>query len=75
VLQLAQAATPVVEQHLSQLRDAAAKYGIPTSVPGGTGGQAAGDGLGATGWALTGVGALALAAGTAGLVRRRATAA
>ncbi|MGY1624251.1 DUF4142 domain-containing protein [Geodermatophilus sp. SYSU D00965] len=75
VLQLAQAATPVVQQHLSQLRDAAQKYGVPTSVPGGTGGQAAGDGLGTTGWVLTGVGALALAAGTAGLVRRRATAA
>ncbi|MGY1691976.1 DUF4142 domain-containing protein [Geodermatophilus sp. SYSU D01105] len=75
VLQLANAATPVVEQHLSELRAAAQQYGVPTSVPGGTGGQAADDGLGATGWALTGMGALALVAGAVGLARRRATAA
>ncbi|MBB3082953.1 DUF4142 domain-containing protein [Geodermatophilus sabuli] len=73
VLELARTATPVVEQHLAQLRDAARTYGVPTSVPGGTGGQAATDGLGTTGWVLTGIGALALVAGTAGLVRRRAT--
>ena len=75
VLELARAATPVVEQHLAELRNAAQKYGVPTSVPGGTGGQAADDGLGTTGWLVTGVGALALAAGTVGLARRRATAA
>ncbi|NEK59922.1 DUF4142 domain-containing protein [Geodermatophilus sabuli] len=75
VLDLARAATPVVEQHLTQLRDTARKYGVPTSVPGGTGGQVADGGLGTTGWALTGLGAVALVAGTAGLVRRRATSA
>jgi putative membrane protein len=75
VLELARASTPVVEQHLVELRDAARQYGVPTSVPGGTGGQVADGGLGATGWALTGIGALALAAGTAGFARRRATSA
>jgi putative membrane protein len=75
VLQLAQAATPVIQQHLSSLRDVARQYGVPTSVPGGTGGQAADGGLGTAGWALTGVGVLALLAGTVGLLRRRATAA
>jgi hypothetical protein len=44
-------------------------------VPAGSGGQAADDELGTLGWALTGVGALAVVAGTVGLARRRATAA
>jgi putative membrane protein len=75
VLAQARTATPVVEQHLVELRQVAAKYGVPTSVPGGTGGQAADGGTGALGWGLTGLGAVALAAGTVGLVRRRQTAA
>ncbi|MCU1618762.1 MAG: hypothetical protein JWP68_3815 [Modestobacter sp.] len=75
VVGLAHAGLPVIEKHLAQLRTAAQKYGVPTSVPAGTGGQAAGDGPGRLGWALSGVGALALAAGTVGLARRRATAA
>jgi putative membrane protein len=75
VLQLARTATPVVEQHLAELRTAAAKFGVPTSVNGGTGGQAADDGRSALGWGIAGIGALAVVAGAAGLVRRRATAA
>jgi putative membrane protein len=75
VLQLARTAAPVVEQHLAELRTTAAKYGVPTSVNGGTGGQAADDGPSALGWGIAGIGALALMAGAAGLVRRRATAA
>ena len=74
VLQLARTSTPVVEQHLAQLRDVARQYGVPTSVPGGTGGQAADDGLGALGWGLAGLGGIAVLAGTAGLLRRGATA-
>jgi putative membrane protein len=74
VLQLARTSTPVVEQHLSQLRTVAQKYGVPTSVPGGTGGQVADD-RSALGWGLAGVGGLAVVAGAVGLVRRHATAA
>ncbi|MCW2675959.1 MAG: hypothetical protein JWR70_999 [Modestobacter sp.] len=70
---LAGTALPVIEHHVAQLRTAAQKYGVPTSVPAGSGGQAADDELGTLGWALTGVGALALVAGTVGLARRRAT--
>jgi putative membrane protein len=74
VLDLARTATPVVQQHLGELRNTAAQLGIPTSVPGGTGGQAADDTEGA-GWALAGAGALAMLAGAAVLVRRRHAAA
>jgi putative membrane protein len=74
VLGLARTATPVVEQHLAELRTTARQYGVPTSVPGGTGGQAADDGLGTVGWGLAGLGGLAVLAGSAGLVRRRTTA-
>jgi putative membrane protein len=74
VLELARTSTPVVEQHLSQLRTVAQKYGVPTSVPGGTGGQVADD-RSALGWGLAGVGGLAVVAGAVGLVRRHATAA
>jgi putative membrane protein len=70
VLDQARTATPVVQQHLDELRSAAEKYGVPTSVPAGTGGQAAGS-THPEGWALAGVGVLAVAAGTVGLVRRR----
>jgi putative membrane protein len=75
VLKLARTTAPVVERHLAELRTAAAKYGVPTSVNGGTGGQAADDGRSALGWGIAGIGALAVVAGAAGLVRRRATAA
>jgi putative membrane protein len=75
VVNLARTALPVIQHHLTQLQTAAQKYGVPTSVPGGTGGQAAGADLGALGWTLTAVGALALVAGTVGLGRRRATSA
>jgi putative membrane protein len=70
VLQLAKTATPVVQQHIDGLRDAAQKYGVPSSVPGGTGGQAA-DGMQALGWGVTGAGAVVVIAGAALLVRRR----
>jgi putative membrane protein len=73
VLQLARTATPVVQQHLDELRDAAQKYGVPASVPGGTGGQAAGGELSAAGWGAAGAGALAITAGAALLVRRRSS--
>lgn len=73
VLNLARTSTPVVEQHLAELRTVAAKYGVPTSVPGGTGGQAADDGSVSLGWGLAGLGAVAVAAGGYGLVRRRST--
>lgn len=75
VLDLARTATPVVQQHLDQLRNLATQYGLPTSVNAGTGGQAASDGWRTAGWALAGIGVLAAAAGTVGLVRRRAGAA
>jgi putative membrane protein len=75
VLNLARTATPVVQQHLTELRTVARQYGVPTSVPGGTGGQAADNGTATLGWVLAGLGGLAVLAGGAGLVRRRATAA
>jgi putative membrane protein len=71
VLDLARTATPVVEQHLAKLRDTARQFGIPTSVNGGTGGQAADDSLPTLGRGLAGLGALAVLAGAVGLVRRR----
>jgi putative membrane protein len=70
VLQLARAATPVVEQHLTALRNAAQKYGVPTAVPAGTGGQAASNGLRDAGGWVVGAGALAVLAATV-LARRR----
>ncbi|SOE01513.1 DUF4142 domain-containing protein [Blastococcus haudaquaticus] len=73
VLTLARTSTPVVQQHLVELRTVAAKYGVPTSVPGGTGGQAADDGTMGLGWGLAGLGAVAIGAGAFGLVRRRST--
>jgi putative membrane protein len=71
VLELARTATPVVQQHLDELRSAAQKYGVPSSVPGGTGGQAADGGPGAAGWGVAGAGVLVIGAGAALLVRRR----
>ena len=73
VLAQARTATPVVQQHLAELRNVAGQYGVPTSVPAGNGGQAADDGLPASSWALITVGGVALVAGSAGLVRRRST--
>ena len=73
VLDQARTATPVVQQHLTELRTAAQQYGVPTSVPAGNGGQAADGDLPATSWALIGVGGLAVVAGAAGVVRRRST--
>jgi putative membrane protein len=73
VLQLARAATPVVQQHLSELRNAAQKYGVPTSVPGGTGGQAADNAFRTAGWGIAGVGALMLVGAVAVSARRSAT--
>jgi putative membrane protein len=75
VIAQAKAATPVVQQHLDELRTTAAKYGVPTSVNGGTGGQAAGADRSPLGWGLAGLGGLAVLAGAVGLVRRRTTAA
>ena len=73
VLALARTSTPVVEQHLVELRTVAGKYGVPTSVPGGTGGQVADGGMQSLGWGLAGLGAVAIGAGAYGLVRRRST--
>ena len=71
VLQLAKTTAPVVEQHLDGLRNAAQKYGVPSSVHGGTGGPAAADGHGPAGRVVSGAGALALVAGATLLLRRR----
>ena len=71
VLALAKASTPVVQQHLTELRNTAQALGLPSSVPGGTGGQAADGGTAGVGWALAGTGALAVLAGAALMVRRR----
>lgn len=72
VLQLARTAAPVVQQHLVELRNAAAQYGVPTSVPGGTGGQAAHeDTATATGMTLVAAGGLLVLASVTALARRR----
>lgn len=75
VLGLARAATPVIQHHLTELQDLARQMGLPTSVNGGTGGQAADDAPRTVGLVLAGVGALAVLAGTVGLARRRAASA
>ena len=73
VLGLARTAAPVVQKHLTELQNLAGQMGVPATVNGGTGGQAADDGLWTVGWAITGLGALVALAGTAALVRRRMT--
>jgi putative membrane protein len=73
VLGLARTAAPVVQKHLTELQNLAGGMGTPTSVNGGTGGQAADDGLRTAGWMIAGLGALVVLAGTAALVRRRTT--
>jgi putative membrane protein len=75
VIGLATTAAPVVSQHLAELRQTAAQFGIPSSVPGGTGGQAATSSWLPVGWAAAGLGGLAALAGGAGLLRRRTTSA
>ena len=75
VLALARTSLPVIQQHLNALRGLAEQSGLPTSVPAGSGGQAAGSGLPTAGWGIAGLGALAVLAGVAGMVRRRTSAA
>lgn len=70
VLQLARGTAPVVQQHLAELRNLAQKYGVPTSVPAGTGGQAADASVRTAGWGVAGVGALVLVAAAVVSARR-----
>lgn len=70
VVALAEASAPVIAQHLAELRQAADQYGVPTSVPGGTGGQAA-DSPSTVGLGLAGAGALLAAVAVGGLARSR----
>lgn len=69
VKDLAAAAAPVVQRHLDGLLGTAQELGVPTSVPAGSGGQAAASSP-ALGLALLGTGALAVAV-AGGLVLRR----
>jgi putative membrane protein len=75
VLGLARTATPVVQHHLAELQALAAQLGLPTSVNGGSGGQAATGTARTVGWALAGAGGLMILTGAAGRVRRRAASA
>lgn len=70
VVALAEASAPVIAQHLAELRQAADQYGVPTAVPGGTGGQAA-DSPFTVGLGLAGAGALLVAVAVVGLARSR----
>lgn len=67
VIDLAEAATPVVQGHLDQLQQIATAHGVPGSVPGGIEESPT-----ALGTALIGAGLLAVAAAVV-LTRRRAT--
>lgn len=69
VKDLASAAAPVVQRHLDGLLATAQELGVPTSVPAGSGGQAASS-SDALGLALLGAGVLAVAV-AGGLVLRR----
>ncbi|GIG37945.1 DUF4142 domain-containing protein [Cellulomonas pakistanensis] len=69
VKDLAAAAAPVVQKHLDGLLATAQELGVPTSVPAGSGGQAAAS-SDALGLALLGTGVLAVAV-AGGLVLRR----
>jgi putative membrane protein len=71
VVALAQASAPVVEQHLAELRSAADEYGVPSAVPGGTGGQAADSSARTTGLGLAALGAVLCVGAALVLVRRR----
>jgi putative membrane protein len=70
VKDLAAASAPVVQGHLDALLAAAQEHGVPTSVPGGSGGQAASS-PGLLGGALVAGGALAVAGAGVLLLRRR----
>jgi putative membrane protein len=69
VLTLARNAAPVIAQHLEELRAAANEFGVPASVPSGTGGQAAGGFPQTAGVALVVTGLAAL--GASGFALRR----
>jgi putative membrane protein len=71
VIALARASAPVIEQHLAELRQAAEQYGVPTAVPGGTGGQAAAGTSRPVGTALAALGVLLVATSVLGLTRGR----
>ena len=72
VLAAARTATPVVQHHIDELASISSDLGItsPTSVNGGTGGQAASGGISGPGMAVVAVG-LSLIAAAAYTVRRR----
>jgi putative membrane protein len=71
---VARNAAPVIAAHHDALRDAARDLGVPTSIGTGTGGQAAGRGIGAAAGGLIAAGVLLVTA-AAFLLRRRAAAA
>ncbi|WP_345373852.1 DUF4142 domain-containing protein, partial [Promicromonospora umidemergens] len=70
VMDLADTAAPVVQKHLDTLMDTAQDLGVPTSVPAGTGGQAA-TSPHALGFALVGTGLAGIIVAGLFLVRRR----
>ncbi|VTR75829.1 DUF4142 domain-containing protein [Cellulomonas hominis] len=70
VKDLAAASAPVVQGHLDGLLATAQELGVPTSVPAGTGGQAASSSQ-AAGAALVGAGVLLVAVAGAVVLRRR----
>ncbi|WP_315094119.1 DUF4142 domain-containing protein [uncultured Cellulomonas sp.] len=71
VKDLAAAAAPVVQHHLDEALAAAPQFGVPTSVPAGSGGQAA-TGTSSLGVALVGAGLLLVVVAGTRVVRRRA---
>jgi len=71
VIGLARASAPVIAQHLASLREAAGQYGVPTSVPGGTGGQAAAPVSRTAGVALAAVGLALVTLSVVGRARGR----
>ena len=72
VKSLASASAPVVQRHLDRLVAVAPQYGVPTSVPGGNGGQAA-TSPHALGYVLAGTGAVLLLLAGVTLAGRRAS--
>lgn len=72
VLTLARTSAPVIATHLAELQAAAGQYGVPTGVPGGSGGLATASPVSPVGLGLVGSGvALALASVLVLTVRRR----
>jgi putative membrane protein len=67
---LARASAPVIQRHLNELLAAADRYGVPTAVAAGTGGQAA-DSQRMAGLTLVGGGLLVVALTTSVIARRR----